>query len=124
MIQYRLKSEAVQFFKEKYATSIYPLDTWRSIGVDDKALEEIKPPYLKYGQKMTDSESKVIGATLGGWDKNGKEFEFTIHFNGVTMYECDKFSNGKLVRELMDKIQRDIDYWYSQFTNKEDKADH
>ena len=112
MRNYRLKKEAVEFFQEKHATAIYSLDTWDSLGVDMKALEEIKEPYLKYGIKQSENSS-----TLGGWDKEGSRFEFTICFPSVEFREHDKFSKGKLTRELMNRIQQQIDYWFIEFVN-------
>jgi hypothetical protein len=113
MKMYRLKKEAVEFFQEKHATAIYSADTWDSLQVDAIALEEVKNPYLKYGIKQSENSS-----TLGGWDKEGSSFEFTIVFPSTEFHEHDKFSNGKLTRELMNKIQQQINYWYIEFANK------
>lgn len=115
MKNYRLKPEAVPFFKEKHATSIYPFDTWESLGVDVKALEEIEDAYLTFGHKDKNNKS----SSLSGWDgANGSHFHFTIHFPNTKFGEHDKFGNGRIVRELMNKIQRNIDNFYSDFTNK------
>lgn len=111
---YRLKSEAVPFFAEKFATKVFELNTWQeTYGVDIKALDEIAEPYLTYGHHMSDNAK-----TLGGWSlKDGSKFEFTINFPGVKMNEYDHFANGKVVRELMNKIQYQIDRFYQQFAN-------
>jgi hypothetical protein len=42
MKYYRLKKEAVPFFKEECATKILDLETWKKYQVDEKALEEIR----------------------------------------------------------------------------------
>lgn len=114
MKNYRLKSEAVPFINEKHATNIYPMDTWDSLGIDINALEEVKPTYLKLGHAYYDNS----GSTLGGWDKEGAKFHFTIHFPGVKHCEYDKFSKGKMIRNLMDIIQSDLDSFYSDFVNE------
>lgn len=116
MKNYRLKTEAVPFFKDKYATTIHTYDVWESIGVDLKALEEVKDAYLTYGHKDKDNR----GASLSGWDGqgNGSYFHFTINFPSTKHEEYDKFSNGKVVRQLMDKIQRDVDNFYLDFVNE------
>ena len=116
MKNYRLKKEATPFFKEKHATSIYSYDTWESLGVDQKALEEVEPAYLTFGHR----DLKNTGSMLCGWDGDkGSHFHFTILFPSVKMREHDKFSNGKVVRELMNRIQRNINDFYSDFLNEE-----
>jgi len=113
MRKYRLKKEAVTFFKEKYATAIYPIETWDGLGIDMVALEEVEDAYLVFGHESLRPDSK--SSSLGGWDQEGSRFYFTIRFPGVKFGEHDKFSNGKVVRELMNKIQRDINNFYSDF---------
>lgn len=120
MKNYRLKQEAVPFFKEKFATSIHPYDTWESLGVDPKALEEIQDAYLTFGHQDKNNRS----SSLSGWSDEGKgsHFHFTIHFPNTKFGEYDEFSNGKVVRELMNKIQRNIDNFYSEFVNDDSEA--
>lgn len=122
MKNYRLKKEAVPFFKEKFATSIHSHNVWESLGVDLKALEEVQDAYLTFGHQ---SESKNIKtSSLSGWgEKEGSHFHFTIHFPSTKFGEHDKFSNGKVVRELMNKIQNNIDNFYSQFVNDSSQSD-
>ena len=111
MKKYRIKKEAVPFILEKHATRVYDLGTWESIGIDINALEEVKPAHISFGIKTGENS-----ANLGGWSKeNGAEFEFTIHFPSVSFYEYDKFSKGRVTRELMDRIQRQIDNFYYGF---------
>jgi len=114
MKNYRLKKEAVQFFDEKYATAIYPLDIWRKNGLDENALNEVEDPYIKYGHCTSESST-----TLSGWDKEkGSRFHFTIYFPSTSYKENDEFSNGKMTRELMNKIQNQINYFQRDFSNK------
>ena len=114
MKKYRLKKEAVPFFKEKHVTSIYSLDVWDNLGVDEKALEVVEDACLFYGQKTSQ-----YGSSLGGWsEKEGAKFFFTIQFPSVKMQEYDKFSNGKVMRGLMDKIQNVINYFQVDFLNE------
>lgn len=110
---FRLKKEAVPYFKEKHATSIYSYATWEKLGVDDRALEEVKSVYLSYGHDMN-SGSK----TLCGWDENGSRFQFTIHFPSLKYKEHDMFSKDRMIRELMNKIQSDINDFQSKFLIK------
>jgi hypothetical protein len=117
-MKYRLKKEAVPFILEKHATSIYELDVWESLGIDIKALEKVEPMHIKYGRKTVENSG-----TLCGWDeKKGTTFEFTIQFPSVTFYEHDKFTKGRMTRELMDKIQREINYFYEDFVNNPENS--
>ncbi len=115
MKNYRLKKEAVQFFKDKYATSIYPLDTWDDIGVDIIALEEVEEMYIEYGHYSLNGN----GSSLSGWGEKGTYFHFTITFPSVKYNEHDKFNNGKTTRDLMNRIQNQINYFYQEFVNDE-----
>lgn len=115
MKKYRLKKEAVKFFLDKHATSIYELDTWESLGVDIIALDEVEDIYLRYGHWKDEGSG-----TLSGWNEKGSHFEFTIYFPSVKHCEHDKFNKGKITRELMNKIQRQIDCHYDDFVNEYD----
>jgi len=114
MKNYRLKKEAVTFFKEKHATSIYDFTTWEGLGVDMNALEEVEQCYIKYGIK-TGKDS----ADLSGWNNDGSHFHFTIIFPSVKWGEHDEFSNGRMTRELMDEIQERVNDFYDRFANGE-----
>ncbi len=114
MKNFRLKKEAVKYFKEKHATSIYSFDTWDELGVDEKALEEVEEMYIKYGHQSKTIEN---ASTLCGWDEKGSHFHFTICFPSVKHCEHDKFSQGKPVRKLMNKMQRNINDFYILFVN-------
>jgi len=116
MKNYRLKKEAVKFFKEKLATEINELDVWGKIGVDIVALEEVEDAHILYGHKWRDKE--MSGSNLAGWDQNGSHFHFTIVFPSVKHSEHDKFHNGRSTRELMDRIQSNISDYYNQFVNE------
>lgn len=114
MKQYRLKKEAVPFILEKHATKIYPYDTWQSLGIDLKALEEVEPIYISFGIKTSDNSS-----SLCGWsEKDGSHFEFTINFPNVKFEEHDKFSKGRISRDLMNKIQDNLDSFFIDFINE------
>ncbi len=119
MKKYRLKKEAVPFFNEKHACGVHSFDFWESLNVDEKALEEVKPVYISYGNKTGDSSSSLCGWANG----KGSRFEFTIHFPSVKYMEFDKFSKGKVVRKLMDKIQNNINGFYAEFINEENHND-
>lgn len=115
MAKYRLKPEAVKFFKEKHATTIYDPLTWEEMGVDMNALEKVEEAYISHGIKSGPNSS-----SLGGWnEKDGTRFEFTIHFPSVKWMEHDKFTDGKMTRDLMNKIQSKINDFYSQFVNND-----
>jgi hypothetical protein len=114
MKEYRIKKEAVPFINEKHATAIYSLDTWEKLGIDPNALEEVESANIRFGFK----ENNVT--SLSGWDEHGSHFHFTIHFPSVKHYEHDKFSKGRITRELMDRIQNEINYYYTQFVNGEE----
>ena len=123
MKKYRLKKEAVPFFKKELACSVNDWDTWtKTYNVDEKAIEEVEDCFVSYG-----FETKT-GTSLCGWgnpdsntDKNkiGSHFHFTIHFPSMKYYEYDKFTNGKMSRELMNRIQNAINQFYDSFNNGE-----
>lgn len=72
-MMYRLNPEAVPFFSENIKTLITDWETWtETYNVDKKALEEVKPCYLKYGHEYTiktDDGRDLRTGTMGGWDK-------------------------------------------------------
>lgn len=115
MNNYRLKPEAIPFFKEKHATTIQSFDYWENLGVDTKALEEVEDAYITYGHQDKNNRS----ASLSGWSAdNGHHYHFTLHFPSVKYQEHDEFGNGKTIRGLMDKIQNQMNYFYSEFMNE------
>jgi hypothetical protein len=116
MKKYRLKKEAVPFFNKKYATAIYDFDIWEKQGVDIVALEEIEDTYVTYGHQSL-SHKLENTSTLSGWDKNGSRFHFTLNFPSTKIMEHDKFSNGKIVRKLMDEIQAKMNSYFVEFNN-------
>ena len=122
-MMYRLKPEAVPFFSENIKTLITDWKTWtKTYNVDEKALEEVKPCYLKYGHEYTiktDDGRDLRTGTMGGWDKNGAEFHFTLCFPSAKFHEYDKFSKGDILRKLMDNIQSIADRWYEKYSQDE-----
>jgi hypothetical protein len=120
MKMYRLRSEAAPYFKDALATQIYSWDTWNDLHVDDKALEEVKPCYLTYGHESLRPNSS--SSTLGGWSDEESKFYFTVVFPNVKFAEHDKFHKGKIIRELMDKIQRNIDGFFEEFINEKQES--
>lgn len=115
MKKYRLKKEAVPFFADKLSTRILDWDIWQQYQVDDKALEEVEEAYIDYGHKTSDT-----GTTLAGW-KNGEgsELRFTIKFPSMKYHEHDKFTKGKMVRDLMNRLQEEINSFLMDFYNEE-----
>lgn len=119
MKKYRLKKEAVPFFRKDLATAVRDWVTWtKTYNVDEKALEEVEDCFVSYG-----FETKT-GTSLCGWvnpDSNnektrkGAHFHFTIHFPSMKNQEYDLFSKGKLSRDLMDRIQNVLNQFYSEF---------
>jgi hypothetical protein len=122
MKRYRLTKEAVPFFAHDVATDVRTLDQWKSYNVDEKALEEVKPVYVTYGFRDTKNKSVSTSgwANPDGNEVHGSHFYFTLHFPSTTFYEHDKFAKGKIVRELMDKIQSEVDWFYEKFDFKQD----
>lgn len=116
MKNYRLKKEAVPFFKEELATRILSYDKWESYNVDNNALEEVEEAYLTFGHSDNENRS----ATLSGWSKdNGTHFHFTIQFPSIKFSEHDKFNKGRNVRGLMDEIQRCVNNYYLGFNDSD-----
>ena len=116
MKNYRLKKEAFKFFKEKLATQIQSLDYWERHGEEKLALEEVEDGYVSFGHQDRDKK----GTSLNGWSQdNGSHFHFTINFPSMKYNEYDKFKDGKVIRELMNKIQDNVNYFLSDFVNEE-----
>ena len=115
--RFRLKKEAVQFFSEKLATAIGDYRFWKVYNVDDNALEEVEAVVIEYVQKTSPNTR-----SLGGWDKDGTELLFTLKFPSMTFYENDKFTKGRSVRELMNRLQVEANSYMLQFLdpNSED----
>ena len=118
MKKFRLKPEAVPFFKEGISTSILNWDEWEKLNIDMNALEEVEPVYVTYGHKGK-IKSDVQVNDLSGFNENGSRFLFTIHFPSTKFYEHEKFNDGRNVRELMNSIQHRLNDFYSKFN--EDK---
>lgn len=114
MRKYRLKKEAVPFFKDKCATAILPFDTWHNMQVDTQALEEVEDAYVTAGIKYTENAS-----SLSGWDEKGSHFHFTIVFPSMKFKEFDEFAKGAISRELMDRIQSNVNNFYEKYLTKE-----
>jgi hypothetical protein len=115
MKNYRLKPEAVPFFKDGMGTKILPWDVWQEYNVDDNALEEVEECYVSFGFDHDRSSS------LCGWGcQDGGRFAFTIHFPSMKHREYDKFKKGAVTRELMNKIQKELNYFYASFDNGEE----
>ena len=123
MKKYRLKKEAVPFFKKELACAVNDWETWtKTYNVDTSAIEEVEDCFITYGFK------DGLGTSIAGWgnpdsntDKNkiGSYFHFTIHFPSMKYYEHDKFTNGKMSRELMNRIQNAINQFYDSFNDGE-----
>jgi hypothetical protein len=107
------------------AREVYDLDTWKKYNIDEKALEEVEEPFITYGHKTSDNCT-----TLGGWsnpenenykkDKSaGGTFYFAIHFPSMKFEENDRFSKGRIIAGLMDRIRRTADSYFTQFVSDE-----
>lgn len=116
MKKYRLTKEAVPFFKEELATKIGDYEFWKVYNVDEKALEEVEPVTIEYGQITSKTSSR-----LGSWDaEKGQELFFTLRFPSMKFYEHNKFAKGRVVRELMNRLQAEANSFMLDFMNIED----
>ena len=112
---YRLKKEAVQFFSQDLATRISDFDFWKKLRVDEKALEEVEPLMVTYGHEKSETHT-----SLSGWTPDdGQYYNFTIYFPSMKFNEADKFGKGRFTRELMDKIQTELNKFYQEFNKVE-----
>lgn len=115
MTKFRLKKEAVPFFRNDLATSILSYDIWEKHNIDMNALEEVEPVHITYGHKDRENTSM-----LSGWGNgDGSYFHFTLHFPSSSNYEHAKFTKGRFIRELMSRIQSDCNNYFSQFLNEQ-----
>lgn len=119
---HRLKKEALKFFKEDLACKIMNPQEWKErYNIDEEALEEVSKPVITFG--IETSESSV---SLSGWSNpenhaihaqklEGAHFCFTIHFESMKNQEYDKFCKGRMMREFMERIQKEADQYFQQF---------
>lgn len=119
MNKYRLKKEATPFFKEKLATEINDFNVWTEhYHVDENALEEVEDVVIVRGHRFATGD----GASLGGWSaKNGTELCFTIKFPSLKFQENDKFTKGRSVRELMDRLQAAANSYMLNFLEQKEQ---
>lgn len=121
MTAWRLKPEAVPYFKEELAYALKEYDFWKKMGVDERAIERIDDPVISYGH-LHSNEKGYASSSLSGWssdeEKQGSHFHFTIRFPSTRHFEHDRFSNGKHIRELMNQLQYEIHQWHMQFCDK------
>jgi hypothetical protein len=119
MKYYRLKKEAVPFFNEECATKILDLKTWKEYQVEEKALEEVEEACVYFGARYSEKSSSLCGWSNLKKKDGGAYFSFSIRFPSVKYEEFDRFSNGKIVRELMDRIQNQVSYFFHDYKNGE-----
>ena len=133
---HRLKKEALPFFKEDLSRETHNIEEWKELfNIDENALEEIKEPVITCGHYTYGKDGLPVSATLAGWENpenfaakkhpriGGTHYCFTIHFPSVKWEEHDKFMKGRMVRELLDRLQHEADRYFldflDNFTNKE-----
>jgi hypothetical protein len=105
---FRLKKEAVPFFKKRFAAEIKPFDFWYSHKIDMAALEEVKAPYISFGHMRNDGTT-----ILSKWcSKDGSEIHFTLNFNGMSMQEHDLFKDENNIRNLMEHVEESMVAFY------------
>lgn len=115
---YKLKKEAVPFFKDEYKSIIKPLEVWARNRIEIQALQEVPPVYLTFGFKKGESNY------LCGWDsKDGGEshFHFTIHVPLCTHNEHEDFKSSGCIRVLMDKLTPIIE---DHFNRRNESSNH
>jgi len=120
MKMYRLKPEAVPFFKDKVATAVQSFDSWEKYNIDMNALEEVQPAYVTYGHTLKNDDGTSSGSLCGWSADDGARFHFTLHFPSLQYQEYDRFSKGTPVRQMMIKIQQQLDYFCQQFQSNEE----
>jgi hypothetical protein len=113
MKKFRLKKDAVPFFKEGLANSIYDFDTWKGLSVDINALEEVEEGFIKYGHAKGDTTS------LSEFGNDGSEFHFTIHFPSMKYMEYNEFSQGRTIRQLIESLQYAANRYFERFNNED-----
>ena len=127
---HRLKKEALKFFKEDLACKIMNPQEWKKLyNIDEEALEEVSKPVITFGIDTSESS-----ASLSGWSNpennaihaqklKGAHFCFTIHFESMKNQEYDKFCKGRMMREFMERIQKEADQYFQQFIMGEIRED-
>lgn len=96
MKKYRLKEEAVPFFKDKLKNHIGDWTYWEDYNVDGKALEEVEDAYVEYGIK-----DKNGTGHLSGWSENNGAFIFEYGNNAT--YSFSEYTSGLAVN-LKDSV--------------------
>ena len=114
MKKYRLKTEAVPFFVDKLATAICDMQTWKEYKVDEKTLEEVEEARIEYGKNMND-----VCKDLSSYGEKGAQFHFTIVFPSMKFKEYNDFTKGKMIRDLMNRLQNEINVFMNGFYNNQ-----
>lgn len=118
---YRLKPDAVPFFKNDLKTAVLDWDTWtKTYNIDPEAIEQVKPCYITYGHESIKDD--VRSNSLCGWDDKGSHFHFTLNFPSMKMREYDEFTKGNTMRGLMDTIQNTVNNFYIKFAEGEENS--
>lgn len=113
MKKYRLKKEALPFFKNELRNKIEYLHEWDKHKVDVYALEEVEPVHIMYGHS---NESQNYNYTsLSGWDEKGTKLHFTIVFPSFDFRQNDVFTKGASIRDLMNEMQELVNEFVDEF---------
>ena len=104
--KFRLKKEALPFFEEKYATSIYDYETWNSLKVSQNALEKVEPVFITYGIKDSDQMNSTSGWSSENYKDKGSRFHFTVNIPSHNNDEYRAFAKENNIRNLLDEIQQ------------------
>lgn len=100
--KFKLKTEARQFFDEKFSKEIEPARWWESHRIHLNALEAMPEVYVSYGHKSSKSTDLCGWSSLDHPDA-GSHFLFTIHFPSHSIEEYRRRENR--IKDLLDQIQ-------------------
>lgn len=90
------------------------MQTWKEYKVDEKALEEVEEARIEYGKNKND-----VCKDLSSYGEKGAQFYFTIVFPSMKFKEYNEFTIGKMIRDLMNRLQNEINMFMNGFYNNQ-----
>lgn len=87
MRKFRLKSEAIPFFDEKFHNKVADFNFWDENGISKNAIYEVGKCYVNLGIKRND-----VRTDISGWREGESHYHFTVYVEH-SYAEHDKFKS-------------------------------
>lgn len=94
---FRLKREAVPFFKDIYTTDVGSWETWMARGISENALEELPKVYMSYGHK----DGNHTSLCSHEWKDSSAKFKFELNITDVSADLYGELKSEKNIAEMI-----------------------